>query len=225
MNPNRLFVFDMDGVLVASEKAWVETEPRIHEDMFGAEIAHGIGDTIGISVGQIYEKAITLGSRMDKAEYDRLYNEAAMRVYGRCAISEGTDELVAYLLANKWSLALLSSSPMLWIKQVLVRLSWRDKFAVVLSLNEHRELRPKPFPDGYLHILRKVGVIPEVSVALEDSNPGIQSAKEAGLFTIGYREHLPDGYEQQDADATAETMTDVLTILQTKGHSDSLTMH
>lgn len=213
MSFNRLFVFDMDGVLVASEKAWVETEPRMHEDMFGEEIARGIGDTIGISVGQIYEKAIKLGSQMDKKEFDRLYNEAALRVYGRCEISEGTDELVAYLLTNKWTIALLSSSPMLWIKQVLVRLPWRDKIAVVLSLNEHRELRPKPFPDGYKYILRQVGASPKVSFALEDSNPGIQSAKGAGLFTIDYREHLPDGYKQQGADVTAETMKDVLVIL------------
>lgn len=213
MSLKRLFVFDMDGVIVASEKAWVETEPRLHEDMFGEDIARGIGDTIGISVGQIYEKAITLGSRMDKAEYDRLYNEAALRVYGRCAISEGTDELVAYLLTNKWSLAILSSSPMLWIKHVLVRLSWRDKIAVVLSLNEHRELRPKPFSDGYKHILRNIGARPDSSVALEDSNPGIQSAKAAGFFTIGYREHLPDGYKQYGADVIAESMNNVIEIL------------
>lgn len=210
---NRLFVFDMDGVLVASEKAWVETEPRMLEDMFGKEIARSIGDTIGISMGQIYEKAVALGSRMDKKEFDRRYNEAALRVYGRCAISAGTDELVAYLLTNKWSLALLSSSPMCWIDQILPRLSWRDRLAAVLSLNEHHELRAKPHPDGYQYLLRQAGATAQSSVAIEDSNPGIQSAKGAGLFTIGYREHLPDKYEQHGADITAEYMKDVLAIL------------
>lgn len=209
----RLFVFDMDGVLVASEKTWIETEPRLHEGLFGEEIARGIGDTIGISVGQIYEKALKLGSRMNKAEYDHIYNEAAMRVYGRCAISEGTDELVEYLLANRFKLALLSSSPMIWIKQVLDRIPWQNKLVIVLSINEHHELRPKPYPDSYQYILQQVGSNPESSVALEDSNPGIQSAKAASIFTIGYQEHLPDGYIQQGANVTAETMSDVLAIL------------
>lgn len=213
MSLNHLFVFDMDGVLVTSEKAWVETEPRMLVDMFSAEIVKDIGDTIGISMGQIYEKAITLGSRMGKAEYDRLYNEAAMRVYGKCAISEGTDELVAYLSAHGWTIALLSSSPMLWINQVLDRIPWRNKLAIVLSVNEYHELRPKPYPDGYQYILQKIGVSAESTVALEDSNPGIKSAKTAGFFTIGYREHLPDGYEQHGADIPAENMKDVLAIL------------
>ncbi|MBI3956168.1 HAD family phosphatase [Candidatus Gottesmanbacteria bacterium] len=214
MNTHRLFVFDMDGVLVASEKVWMETEPTFLHDLFGKEIARGIGDTIGMSIGEIYNKAVTLGATLDKKEFDRLSNEAAIRVYGRCSISEGTDELVDYLLSNHWQLALLSSSPMLWIDQVLVRLPWREKLAAVLSLNEHHELRPKPAPDGYRFLLQQLNASPEVSVALEDSNPGIASARAAGFFTIGYREHLPDGYIQAAAAAaTAQTMQDVLAIL------------
>ncbi|MBI4066678.1 HAD family phosphatase [Candidatus Gottesmanbacteria bacterium] len=213
MSSNRLFVFDMDGVLVDSEKTWMETEPRFLEEMFGWEIAKRIGDCVGVSIGEIYKKAIALGATVKKQAFDRLYDETAMRVYGRCAVSDGTDELVAYLLAHDWQIALLSSSPMLWINQVLPRLPWRDKLAVVLSLNEHKELPAKPAPDGYRFLLKELDASPKLSVALEDSNPGIQSAKAAGLFTIGYRQHLPDGYVQDHADATAENMRDVLAIL------------
>lgn len=213
MEPKRLFVFDMDGVLVGSEKVWVETEPRMLTDMFGEEIARGIGDTIGVSVGEIYTKARALGAQMDKTEFNRRCNETALRVYGRCSISDGTDRLVEYVSVRGWTITLLSSSPMLWINQVLPRLPWRDKLSAVLSLNEHHELRPKPFPDGYQYLLRQTGATANMSVALEDSNPGIASAKTAGLFTIGYRQHLPGGYEQKGADSTAETMHDVLTIL------------
>lgn len=213
MLTTRVFVFDMDGVLVDSEKEWVKTEPRILKNMFSEDVTRGIGDTIGISVGQIYEKATSLGARMDKQQFNRLYNEAAVRVYSRCTISEGTDELIAFLFTHDWQIALLSSSPMSWIEQVIVQLSWRDKLAAVLSLNEHNELRAKPAPDGYRFILKELGAPVESSVALEDSNPGIKSAKGAELFTIGYREHLPDGYVQQGADITAEDMKDVLSIV------------
>lgn len=213
MSTKRLFVFDMDGVLVASERTWMETEPRMLEDMFGEDITKGIGDTVGASVGDIYKKAVALGSLMEKKEFDRRYNEVAIRVYSRCSISDGTDELVEYLLAHGWTIALLSSSPMLWIDQVLVRLSWRDKLSAVLSLNEHHELRAKPFPDGYQHLFGRLGATPKSSIALEDSNPGIAAARAAGLFTIGYREHLPVGYKQDSADTMAKTMKDVLEIV------------
>jgi len=88
MSANRVFVFDMDGVLVASEKEWVMTEPRMLEDMFGENISRAIGDTVGISIGQIYEKAIRLGATMDKQEFDRLYNEKAIR--GESSITRET---------------------------------------------------------------------------------------------------------------------------------------
>ena len=213
MSDRRVFVFDMDGVLVDSEKEWGKSEPRILEGMFGENIARGIGDTVGISVGQIYEKAVELGTRMDKGKFNRLYDEVAMRVYRRCTISKNTDTLVAYLRTRGCRVALLSSSPMSWIDQVIVRLPWRNKLSAVLSLNEHHELRAKPAPDGYRFILKELGVFVRNSVALEDSNPGIKSAKGAGLFTVGYREHLPDGYVQQGADITAENMDDVFSIV------------
>lgn len=54
---------------------------------------------------------------------------------------------------------------------------------------------------------------PKYSAALEDSNPGISSSKATGLFTIGYREHLPVGYDQKGADVYADTMKDVLEIV------------
>lgn len=213
MNSKRLFVFDMDGVLVDSEKVWLEEESTFLDALLGKEISRRIGNTIGISMGEIYQKAYALGFRMDRAEYDRRYNETAIRVYARCTISKGADTLVDYLATHGWQLALLSASPRFWIEQVLRRLSWRDRLGAVLSLNEHKELRPKPAPDGYRFLLRKFNVEPNDSVALEDSNPGIASAKEAGLFTIGYWEHLPGGYAQDPADATADTMQDVLAIL------------
>ena len=222
MNNNRIFVFDMDGVLVASEKTWLETEPRFLHDIFGDRIADSIGDTVGVSIGEIYEKARTLGSTLDKDEYDQKYFDVSLRVYSKCSISADTDLLVTYLLENNWGIALLSSSPMSWIDQVVKRLPWKDKLTTIVSLNEHHELRTKPAPDGYNYLVRTLHTTPEVSIALEDSNPGIASAKSAGLYTIGYLEHLPAEYQQKGADNTAEDMKDVISILESTSHKKAL---
>lgn len=222
MNKKRVFVFDMDGVLVASEKTWMETESQFLVNLFGKDIAEKIGDTVGSSVGDIYKKAVTLGAVFDKNEYDRLCLEAARRVYSKCPMSDGVDDLVEYLLRNNWTLALLSSSPMTWIDQVVSRLPWREKLTNIVSLNEHPELRTKPAPDGYKYLVRTLHTTPEVSIALEDSNPGIASAKTAGLFTIGYREHLPIGYMQMGADGVAGDMKEVISILESQSHKKAL---
>lgn len=213
MNSPRLFVFDMDGVLVASEKSWIEDEADFYVKLFGPDIAREIGDMVGVSIGDIFEKAKALDTKVTHEEYSLRSDEAAIRVYNRCPISAGADELVDYLVTHDWQVALLSSSPMYWIEQVLRRLPWREKLAMVLSLNAHEELRPKPTPDGYLHLLKTLHADAKQSIALEDSNPGIAAARTAGFFTIGYREHLPVGYEQKGADVQVDAMKDVISIL------------
>ncbi|MBI5620247.1 HAD family phosphatase [Candidatus Gottesmanbacteria bacterium] len=210
MRKKRLFVFDMDGVLVASEKSWIEDEADFYVKLFGKEIAGELGDMVGVSIEDIYQKAKALDTTVSHEEYDRKSDEAALRIYGRCPISEGVDDLVEYLVTHDWQIALLSSSPMHWIEQVTNRLPWRNQLSMVLSLNAHKELRPKPAPDGYLYLLKTLHAHPKQCVALEDSNPGIASAKSAGFFTIGFQQHLPVGYTQKGADITAETMKDVL---------------
>jgi beta-phosphoglucomutase-like phosphatase (HAD superfamily) len=105
---------------------------------------------------------------------------------------------------------------MSWIDQVVSRLPWKTQLTNIVSLNEHRELRAKPAPDGYTYLVRMLHATPESSVALEDSSPGIASATAAGLFTIGYREHLPHGYRQTGADAVADHMYGVVSLLESK---------
>lgn len=109
MSAKRLFVFDMDGVLVASEKSWIEDEADFYVKLFGKANASAIGDMVGVSIEDIYKKAKRLGTKVTHEEYNRKSDEAAMRVYNRCPISAGADELVDYLVAHDWRIALLSS--------------------------------------------------------------------------------------------------------------------
>ena len=213
----KVFIFDMDGVLIRSEQEWIkiERDEGLLEEMFGKEVADKIGETVGIAIGEIYKKAVALGATISKDEFMRFYEQGAMKVYRRCHITPGTKELVTYLKDNGWLLALVSSSPMPWIKLVLDRFDWKDQLSLVLSVNEHPELKAKPAPDGYQYILKTLDASAVDSLALEDSNPGIASAKAAGLFTIGYSEHLVDGYEQKGADVTANNMDEVIKILTT----------
>ena len=44
---NKAFIFDMDGVIVDSEKTWLEYENNLLEKILGNEIVDKIGDTVG----------------------------------------------------------------------------------------------------------------------------------------------------------------------------------
>jgi beta-phosphoglucomutase-like phosphatase (HAD superfamily) len=211
---NKAFIFDMDGVLINSERAWGDEEHVLLEDMFGKPIAEAVSDTIGVSIQTTYQKARDLGATISYQECMDRYFEGALKVLARAEITLGADVLVERLSALGFKLALVSSSPQRWIDQVLPKLSFADKFEYIESLFEHPELKPKPEPDGYLEALRRLSAEPKGSVILEDSNPGITAGKAAGAYTIGFRENLVHGYQQTGADAYADKMDDVIALVE-----------
>lgn len=111
-------------------------------------------------------------------------------------------------------LGLVSSSPRKWIDYLLPRLSFSDKLEQIISLNERPDLKPKPEPDGYLEALDNLEADPQLSLILEDSNSGIQSAKASGAYVIAFRGNLVDGYSQKGADTYADTMDDVIKLVE-----------
>jgi beta-phosphoglucomutase-like phosphatase (HAD superfamily) len=46
--------------------------------------------------------------------------------------------------------------------------------------------RGKPAPDLFLHAARQMGVDPAACVVVEDSRPGVQAARAAGMRAFGY---------------------------------------
>ncbi|HKZ35200.1 MAG TPA: HAD family hydrolase, partial [Patescibacteria group bacterium] len=125
----KVFIFDMDGVLIRSEQEWIkiERDEGLLEEMFGKAIADKIAGTVGIAIGEIYKQGIAMGAKISKDKFMEFYEAAALKVYRRCQITPGTKELVTYLKDNGWLLALVSSSPMPWIKLVLDRFDWKDQ--------------------------------------------------------------------------------------------------
>lgn len=56
---------------------------------------------------------------------------------------------------------------------------------------------PKPAPDIYRLAARRLGVLPEHCLAIEDSEAGVISAQAAGMTVLGFigGQHIPQGHE------------------------------
>ena len=211
---HKAFIFDMDGVLVDSERAWEPVDAAIWEKMVGSEIRKRMGSLLGMSLRSSYEKAIQYGSSVDYEKLLEEYAEVRVSVYAKSAMTKGADTLAKKLIASGFRLGLVSSSHKDSIDQVLPRLQFADKLEVVISLDDTPGLKPKPLPDGYVEALKRLDANPKTSIVLEDSNLGIQAAKASGTYVIGLREHLLNGYEQVGADAYADTMDDVIKLVE-----------
>ena len=212
----KAFLFDMDGVIVDSEHHWLPHDMRILEELFDERTRLAIGNSMGIGVRGLYEKARALGSTIEFDTLARAYKEAAFDVYAKSPITPGIEHLAEKLLEFGFRLGIVTSSGQTEIDAVVPRLSFSDKLDVVISIFERRDLRPKPSPDGYIAALRHLEAEPKTSIVLEDSNYGIQAGKDAGAFVIGFRGNLTPGYEQHGADLYADTMQEVASIVATR---------
>src|SRR3989344_2597906 len=178
---NRAFLFDMDGVLIDSQKLASAEDREFLESLFGKVVAERIGDPAGLSLDFVYDKALEAGAMLDKKEFLKRYDERIARVYARSQITNGIDKLVNYLSAHTFKLAIVSASPVHWMEYVLPRLSFRSSIDEIVSIQD-KGLQSKPAPDGYLEALRLLKVDAHRSIVLEDSNPGITSGKAAGCY-------------------------------------------
>ena len=213
---NKAFIFDMDGVIVDSERAWVKFESDFLNKLLGKELSQQVGETIGVTVNVVYDRVKALGFRMSREDFQKAYNKAAFHVYDKATISLGIEELASFLISNNFKLGLLSSSARSWIGKVLPRLTFRSSFESVISLNERLYLKPKPSPDGYIETMNNLGSSPKSTIILEDSNTGIKAAKASGAFTIAFSGNLVPGYKQAEADSHANTMQEVIGIIKSR---------
>ena len=211
---NKAFIFDMDGVIVDSEKAWVKYDNDFLDKLLGKKLAKKIGDTIGVSVRVIYEKAKALGLEMPREEFQSAYDKTAFSVYDKATITSDIDSLVDFLIKNNFRLGLVSSSATSWIGKVLPRMSFADKLESIISLNDRLDLKPKPSPDGYIETMKNLGSQSSSTIILEDSNSGITAAKASGAFTIAFTQNLVDGYKQIEGDTKADNMEEIIEIIK-----------
>ncbi len=210
---NKAFLFDIDGVVVDSENVWKPVEILMLERVLGKNIASSMGDLTGLGISGVYEKARSMSSHATREELVRGYDECAVYVYSHAEITEGIDDLAKKLVALHFEIGFVTQSPHRWIDGIIERLPFKNDIRIVISLDEHLDLKSKPSPDGYLEALKALDADTRNSFVLEDSNPGIASAKAAGAYVIGFRGNLVPGYEQTGADAYADTMGEVAILV------------
>jgi HAD superfamily hydrolase (TIGR01509 family) len=176
-------VFDLDGLLLDSERAWSDAKRRLTEERGGSWKDEATAAMLGMSSP---EWAAYMRSELGVPLSEDEINDAVVRLmiegYARdLPLLPGAGEAVSRVAA-RWPLGLASSSNREIIDHVLDRAGWSEAFAVTVSSEEVE--RGKPAPDVYVETVRRLGVPADRAVAVEDSGPGISSAVAAGLAVV-----------------------------------------
>ena len=107
----------------------------------------------------------------------------------------GARELLEALAARGTPIAIASNSTRAFVERVL-DVSGLPLGGVGAVVTVEDVANPKPAPDIYLAACRALGAPPARSAAVEDSPPGVLSARAAGLYVIAvpyFEDHELDG--------------------------------
>lgn len=211
----KAFIFDMDGVIINSEYLWEKKEKVFLVKLMGKKIYQKIKEEIlGSTTDVIYDLACQNGLKIDKDEFLKQYDDQAVLVYAQSKLTKDIDELLDYLVSLNFKIGLVTASRKLWIEQALSKLKNKDAFKYILSLAGKKDLKPKPYPDGYLEALKQLNSSPKETIILEDSSKGIAAAKKSGAFTICLPENLPYGFQPKGADMYVKNLQELIKFLK-----------
>lgn len=184
-NKIRAVIFDMDGVLIDTEKhynaAWCEAARMAGFD-FKRE--HAL---------MLRSCDAQLAAKMMKDIFGAGFDYFAIREVRRRLVAErleqyglekkpGIDEILAFLHENGIKAAVATATPMELTLQHLERIGVRGQFDKIVSAKQVEH--GKPAPDVYLYACEQIKEAPQDCIAVEDSPNGIKSAYAAGCKPV-----------------------------------------
>jgi len=200
---NRAVLFDMDGVIVDSERYWHAAQP---EHIFPATLAGeypDLDETTGMNYREIYDYlAANYETKISKEEFIDIFDQTAREIYReRVSLLDGFHDLCEELTANGVTVNIVTSAPPAWHEIVTERFD----IAVGEPISaEDIDGDGKPAPDVYEHAADVLGIDPSDCLVVEDSKNGVEAGKRAGMTVIAYRSGPNDDTDLSAADVVVD---------------------
>jgi len=208
MSPALAVVFDMDGVLLDTERLYTEATQQI-VGRFGKTFDWSVkGNMIGRPAGDSARYLVdVLELPISPEEYLREREVLFRTLMPTAEAMPGARALTAALRTRGVPVAVATSSarPVYELKTTHHR-SWFAGFDVVVTGDDPRVARGKPAPDIYLLAARELGVAPTRCVAVEDAPAGVDAARAAGMRVVA----VPDPALGQERVAHADLVLETL---------------
>lgn len=185
-DPIQAVVFDCDGLLLDTERLWMQGEADLVR-RYGAEYTPEVKARLfGVSANRLGPMLEEILDRPGEGEslVKELVTHCWREVSRLAEPRPGAVELVRSLRnGGGLPLGVASNSPGGLVREALKTAGLDGAFEAVIGYDE--VTNPKPAPDPYLHCCALLGADPLMSVALEDSPTGVAAARAAGLYVIG----------------------------------------
>ncbi|WP_125721247.1 HAD family hydrolase [Flavobacterium ustbae] len=187
MKNKEAVIFDMDGVVINSEPFWLKAEN---------EIFSSLGVKLSDSDCQLTKTMTTrevTNFWFAKYPWDNFSLEEVEQMVIRRVVElintedcfiENVRPFIEHLKKMNYKIGLATNAPESFISVSLERTGILDLFDAISS-SEH-EKQGKPNPAVYLTTAKKLNVLPEKCIVIEDSYHGMQAGKNAGMTVVAF---------------------------------------
>jgi len=192
--PPRGVLWDLDGTLIDSAEshylAWRETLAERGRDHSREEFFRGFGKRNDLVLRAIFGDALAPEEAARLADIKEERYRRHVREHG-VALCAGATDWLTRLKGKGFRQALATSAPPANVT-VVVDILGLERYIDATASAEDVE-RGKPDPAIFFEAARRIGVSPERCVVMEDTPPGLEAARRAGMRSVGIlSEHYPE---------------------------------
>jgi beta-phosphoglucomutase len=181
-------IFDFDGVLADTERlhlaafqavfearGWRLDEATYFDRYLGC-------DDRGLVITFARDQRLTIGEA-DVRQLVESKEHAFAQHLGSGDVLFPSAKACVERMAGRYTLGIASGAARAEVLTILEAGGLRARFPVVVAADDVSATKPNPEP--YLHAARGLGIVPGACLAIEDSAPGLEAARSAGMRTIG----------------------------------------
>ncbi|MEM7549462.1 MAG: HAD family phosphatase [Bacteroidota bacterium] len=204
-------IFDMDGVIVNSEplhrkayysmfqEAGIEVPEELYDSFTGKS-------TINIC-RQLRERFNTSQTAEEVVQIKRSFYNIIFENDKTFDLIKGVRSLIQNYYKNGLTLVLASSSSMLNIDRIFDRFNLNQYFKDKISGADLAA--SKPDPEIFLKAVESTGFSAEECMIIEDATNGIEAAKSAGIFCVGFNSTETKNQDYSKADLVIDNFESI----------------
>lgn len=204
-------IFDMDGVIIDSEPLHYRAYHQMFDEVgisVSAELYDSLTGKSTINVCKQLKEHFQLSHTPDElATIKRRHYDIIFENDKDFDLIKGVRQLIENYHANGLTLVLGSSATMASIDRIFKRFDLNHYFKAKLSGAELKA--SKPHPEIFIKAAEATGFFPEECVVIEDATNGIEAAKGAGIFCVGFDSEHSKNQDYSQADLVIKDFEEI----------------
>lgn len=183
-------LFDCDGVLLDSEAIYLSSLSEYLRTLGRKAGMEELAYLVGTDIRNITEQ-LKKDYHLEDYETEELIRGQRELFYkdfyqeGRLHPMEGLTDFLDSLRAAGVAMAVASSSSQAYLDYVLEQLNLEEYFAFAIGRETVKQA--KPAPDLYQEAMRRLNILPQEALVIEDSRNGVLAGLASGAYVIAYK--------------------------------------